>query len=166
MACLDVGPGARQPRLGLGHVGAGHLADLEAVAGRLQLPLQPLLVVEGEIEHDLVAEGRGVGVDGVQQHLLLQREQPGALGADQVLGPAHLRLGAAAGVEVLAQGQADRLVVRFWSKSRRLAGVAPRRPLDAAVEEQARPIAGQRLRHQLVDLAQLRTARLQRGLVR
>ena len=63
LGLLDVGAGARQTGFGLGDVGARHLADLEAVAGGLQLALQALLVVEREIEHDLVAKGRGVGVD-------------------------------------------------------------------------------------------------------
>ena len=123
---------------------------------------QALLVVERQIEHDLVAIGRRVGVDGVQQHLLLERVQAGALGADLVLRLADLRLGAAAGVEVLAQGQVDALArcgsARTTSSPWR---IVPRLAGDVAVEEQARPVAGQCLRHQLVDLAQLGPARLQ-----
>ena len=109
LGLLDVGPRARQAGLGLGDVGARDLADLEPVAGRLELALQALLVVERQVQHDLVAIGRRVGVDRVEQHLLLERVEAGALGADLVLGLADLRLRAAAGVEVLAQGQVDAL---------------------------------------------------------
>ena len=109
LGLLDVGPRARQAGLGLGDVGARHFADLEPVTGRLQLALQPLLVVQREVEHRLVAIGRRVGVDGVEQDLLLERVEAGALGADLVLRLADLRLRAAAGVEVLAQGQIDAL---------------------------------------------------------
>ena len=80
LGLLDVGPRPRQAGLGLGDVGTRDLADLEPVAGRLQLALQALLVVEGEVEHDLVAVGRRVGVDRVEQHLLLERRTAGRAG--------------------------------------------------------------------------------------
>ena len=104
---LDVGARLREAGLGLGDVGAGDLADPEAVAGGLELAAQALLVVERQLEHGAVLPGGGVGVDRVQQHVLLGRQQVRPLGEDLALGPPHAGGGAAAGVEVLAQRQVD-----------------------------------------------------------
>ena len=110
LGLLDVGAGARQPRLGLRHVGAGDLADLEAVAGSLQLALQALLVVERQIEHRpgpgrrRCRRRRASSSTCCSSAYSLARWR-----LDLVLGPAHLRLGAAAGVEVLAEGEVDAL---------------------------------------------------------
>ena len=103
LGLLDVGAGTRQSSFGLRHVGTRDLADLEPVPRSLELALQALLVVERQIEHLLVTICSGVRVDAVEQCLLLEREQPGPLGLHLVLGLAHRRLRAAAGVEVLAE---------------------------------------------------------------
>ena len=146
LGLLDVRAGTRQPRLGLRHVGTRDLADLEPIAGSLQLALQTLLVVERQIEHRLVPEDGGVGIDAVQQYLLLQPVEACALRLHLVLGLAHLRLGAAAGVEVLAEGEVDALAGTVLLEHLTLPDGAPLGG-QVAIDEHARPITRQGLRH-------------------
>ena len=76
----------RQARLGLGHVRAGHLADIEAVARLAQLLVDDLDVVALKVEDGRVAQHVHVGLGAVEQHRLLGVAQ-GLAGAE------HLRLG-------------------------------------------------------------------------
>ena len=57
-----------QAQFRLRDVGAGHLADIEAVAGLAQLLLQHLDVAPLQIEDRRVAQQVHVGGDGVEQH--------------------------------------------------------------------------------------------------
>ena len=69
-----------QPRFRLRHVGARHLADIEAVAGLPQLLLQHLDVAPLQIEDRGVAQQVHVGGDRVEQHRLLGHAQGRARG--------------------------------------------------------------------------------------
>ena len=71
-----------EPRFGLRHVGARHLADIEAVAGLLELLGQHLDVAPLQIEHRLIAQQIHVGGRGIEQHLLLGDAQGLARGID------------------------------------------------------------------------------------
>ena len=76
---LEVAFGERQPALRLGDVGAGEVADLEAVARRLQIGAQDVDIVGGQADERLVLDHVHVGGD----HLREQR----ALGAAQIRPP-------------------------------------------------------------------------------
>ena len=93
----------RQARLRLRHVGAGHLADVEAVAGLAQLLFEHLDVVALQFEDGGVAQHVHVGLRAV--------EQDGLLGVAQTLaGAEHLRLGLprrVAGAETVEEGLID-----------------------------------------------------------
>jgi hypothetical protein len=68
-ACL------RQPRLGLGDVGAGVLADLEAVAGGAQLLGHDADVGLAHVDDLQVAPDVEIGRDRIEQHLLFHRHE-------------------------------------------------------------------------------------------
>ena len=85
----------RQPRLGLGDVGAGEVADLEPVAGRLEIGLEHPDLVLVEIDDRSVADHVHVGGDRLGEDVALGRAQvgaarldPGVGGADRVADPA------------------------------------------------------------------------------
>ena len=96
---IGLGCGERRQRLsapgfGLRHVGARHLADIEAVLGRLELLGQHGDVVlaqanDGRVAHDIDVSGRGI-----EQDRLLD-------GAKRLARCLHLRLRLPDGVEVL-----------------------------------------------------------------
>jgi hypothetical protein len=65
----------RQPRLGLGDIGAGVLADLEAVAGGAQLLRHDADIGLAHVDHLQVAPDVEVGRDRIQQHLLFDRHE-------------------------------------------------------------------------------------------
>jgi hypothetical protein len=62
-----LGGGEGEAGLGLGHVGAGHLADREAIAGRFELALDDPFVVLVERDHGLVAPDIHVGGGRAEQ---------------------------------------------------------------------------------------------------
>ena len=71
----------RAASLGLRHVGARHLADIEAVLGRLELLGQHLHVVlaqadDGRVAHDVDIGGRGIEKDGLLDRAQGSRAQP------------------------------------------------------------------------------------------
>ena len=82
-----------EPRLALADVGAGHLADLEAVAGRVQRLVQPLHVVARQPHELLVAAHVDVGLHRVEEHQLLDVLEVGPSGGDQVARRLDRRLG-------------------------------------------------------------------------
>ena len=77
----------------LADVGAGHLADVEAVAGRAQGLVEALDVVAGEAHELLVAAHVDVGLHRVEEHLLLDVLEVGAAGGDLVARRLDRRLG-------------------------------------------------------------------------
>ena len=70
-ARLACGPGGGKAGFGLGHVGPGHLADIEAVAGLAQLLVDHLDVVALQVENGRVAQHVHVGRRGIEQDVLL-----------------------------------------------------------------------------------------------
>ena len=81
-----VGGRVRQPRFGLGNVGARHLADFEAIPRRLELALQALLVVEREIENGAPTHDVHIGRDGVEEDLLFDFGEARAVGQHEMFG--------------------------------------------------------------------------------
>ncbi len=75
-----VGSRSGQGRLGLRHVSARDLADIEAILGSLKLAVQTGLVVQVQLHHSVVLQHIKVDRDHIQQHILL--------GGPQVLPPA------------------------------------------------------------------------------
>ena len=86
-------------------VASGDLADLEAVARRLELPRQHLLVIDVEAQHRLVAQHVHIGRHRPQQHVLLDAQQPFALGQHRVLRQRGAGDGAAAAIERLGHAE-------------------------------------------------------------
>ena len=64
-----------EARLGLRHVGAGHLADVEAIAGLTQLLLDDFDVVALQVQDGGVAQHVHVGRGGIEQDVLLAVSQ-------------------------------------------------------------------------------------------
>ena len=85
----DLRTGQGEPRLGLGNVGAGHLADVEAVARLPQLLLEHLDVVAAEVEVSRVAQHVHIGGRAIEQHVLLGRAQGLARAEHERLGLLH-----------------------------------------------------------------------------
>ena len=112
----------RQPRFGLGDVGARHLADIEAVARLFELLGEHFDVAAVEIEDRLVAQQIHVGGGGIEQHLLLGDAQRLARAHDLAFGLARAVGGLESVVERLRCGGADaarsRNCRRDWNKSR------------------------------------------------
>ncbi len=164
-----------EPRFGLRHVGARHLADIEAVAGLAQLLLQHLDVAALEIEDRAIAQQVHVGGRGVEQDLLLGDRERRAAGR-------HLGLGLTrpvGGLEAVEQGLRD-VEADGMRRKCRLGGAVDRsrpggiraghrRPLaarkrlgqrllvlaaDIGGQRNARPVARQGLRHALVERTQ------------
>ena len=107
---VEVGNRAGPTRLGLRHVGARHLADIEAVPGLLQLLRQHRDVVLAQAHDGLVAHHIDVGGGRVQQGGLLDVTQLLTTGL-------HGRLGLAREVEVLKtrkNGLGQRHVPTAW----------------------------------------------------
>jgi hypothetical protein len=88
-----------QPRLGLGHVGAGILADLEAVAGGAQLLGHDADVRLAHVHHLQVAPDVQVGRDRVQQHLLFDRHEALPRGQNGLARRLDPQAAAVAGIE-------------------------------------------------------------------
>ena len=148
-----------QARLGLGHVRAGHLADIEAVARLAQLLVDDLDVVALEVEDGRVAEHVHIGLGAVEQHRLLGVAQ-GLAGAE------HLGLGLAGGVEG-AVAVEDRLIDLNAGAARK-GGVGGGAELVAALREghprirragDGRPPESAGARHVLVGRAHARALR-------
>ena len=122
----DLRTGQGEPRLGLGDVGAGHLADVEAVARLPQLLLEDLDVVAAEVEVSRVAQHVHIGGRAIEQHVLLGRAQGLARAEHERLGLLH-RIVRAKAVE-------QRLIDRHPDAARRRArhGRRVHRPVRAA----------------------------------
>ena len=75
-----------KPRFGLGDVGAGQIADLEPVLGRLEVGLEHLHVVGVELDDGAVADDVHVGRDGLGEDVALDCAQGRAAGLDAGLG--------------------------------------------------------------------------------
>src|SRR6185295_10871047 len=99
LSLYAVGHGARQPRFGLRHVRLRDLADVEALARRLQLLADHLFVVLRQLEHPHVTQHVNIGGRRLQQDLLLDIRQLGPSGADEVLGLIALRDRPAAAID-------------------------------------------------------------------
>ena len=82
-----------KPRLGLGDVGAGHLADVEAVARLPQLLLEDLDVVALEVEVRRVAQHVHIGGRAIEQHVLLDAAQGLARAEHERFGLLHRVIG-------------------------------------------------------------------------
>ena len=90
MPCDDreLRAGELEPRLGLGDVGAGEVADLEPVAGRLEVGFEHLHLVGVELDDGAVADHVHVGGDRLGEDVALDRAQRRAAGLDPGLGGA------------------------------------------------------------------------------
>jgi hypothetical protein len=139
-ACL------RQPRLGLGDVGAGVLADLEAVAGGAQLLRHHADVGLAHVDHLQVAPHVQVGRDRVQQHLLFDRHEALPRGQNRLARCLDRQPAAVAGIEHPFRHEAggargrvgDQIAVRSTQRRTGSGGVAPRpapRPRHRAQKE-------------------------------
>src|SRR5690606_16389928 len=103
---LRLGPG--QPRLGLGDVGAGDLADIEAGAGFVELALENADVLLADAQGLDVAAGVDIGGDDIGQDLGLDPAQVLAAGQDVGVGRGGRRGDTAAGVERLRKRESGR----------------------------------------------------------
>ena len=97
----------REPGVGLGDVGAGQVADLEAVAGRLQIGAEDADLILVELDDRTVANHVHIGGDRLGEDVALGRAQVGAAGLDAGVGGADRVADPAAGEERQAGGGAD-----------------------------------------------------------
>ena len=118
-------PSALQRGLGLRHVGAGDLANPEAIVCGLELLRQHLLVVDLQIEQLLRLDDTDIGADGVVEAGLLLRDQRGALRHHLVLGAVDVGRHLAAGIEVLGDRGLGRGDLAIGSGSLMICRVAP-----------------------------------------
>ncbi len=131
-----VGGRPGQTRLSLKDVGSRDLANLETVAGRLQLSSEPLLVADPKVQDRLIPVDFRVGRARVAEHVLLDAEQLGTSGQHFIFGRSRRghRLAASeqrlsefhrsrSGVEPLSSPHGTRVAVwiRFSPSRRRLA---------------------------------------------
>ncbi len=65
----------RAPRFGLRHIGARHLADIEAVPGRLELLAEHGDVVLAQADDGRIAHDIDIGGHGIEQDRLLDDAQ-------------------------------------------------------------------------------------------
>ena len=79
-----------EPRFGLGDVGSGEVADLEAVAGRLEIGLEDLHVVLVQLDDRAVADHVHVGRHRIGEDIAFDRGQRRAARFDTGLGRAHV----------------------------------------------------------------------------
>ena len=68
-------PAELKPRFGLGDVGSRQIADLEAVAGGLEIGLEHLHIILVELNHGAVADHVHVSGDGVGEDVAFHRAQ-------------------------------------------------------------------------------------------
>ena len=162
-----------QPRFRLRHIGARHLADVEAVARLFQLLGEHFDVTPVQVEDRLIAQQVHVGGGGVEQHLLLGDAQrlaravdlafrlPGAVGG---LEAVEQRIGSGGGDAArekclgewdVGDDAADRKLLH------RIGVIIT--PLRGNAHLGA--IAGEGLRHILVGRAQSRALRIERRIV-
>ena len=142
----------------LGDVGAGDLADLEAVLGRFKLTLEHLFVVDVERQYGLVAEHVQIGRRGGQQNVLFRVDQARALGTDGVFRPFRRRQRASAAVQRLGDRQADGCRIAVLRAVRGAQGGAVALIPGITGDGDRRPPVGQRLGHLFVRGAQARPA--------
>ena len=140
-----------QPRLGLGHVGAGHLAHVEAVAGGAQQLAHGLDVLLLQLENGAVAQHVHVGGDAVQEHVLFGITQRLARGQNLGLGGTGKVPGLESVEQRLPRGDAvaARVQVALGDSPAGKRRAAPR-VADIGIAEDLRPVAGKRLGHLLV----------------
>ncbi len=91
---IKLGDRVRPARFGLGHVGAGHLADIKAILGLPELLGQHVNIGLAKLHDGLVAHHIDIGRGGVQKRGLLRGAQAFAPGL-------HRGFGLADGVEIL-----------------------------------------------------------------
>ena len=96
-----------EPQFRLRHVGARHLADIEAVAGLFELLGEHFDVAPVQLQDDLVAQQIHVRGRGVEQHLLLGDAQGLARAHDLALGLADFVGGLIAVVQRLRRGRGN-----------------------------------------------------------
>jgi hypothetical protein len=163
-----------KPRLRLRHVGAGDLADLEAILGLPQLLLQHLDVAALQAENRGVADQVHVGGRGRKQHGLLAQPQRLACRRNQLLRLPGARCRPVAVEQRLRVGRAVGLRSDVADRTRIADDARGGRAFRSRVEEllanrrreaDARPIAGERLRHALVGGAHLRALRIKLRIV-
>ena len=163
-----------KPRFRLRHVGARHLADRETVLGLPQLLLQHLDVAALQGEDRRVANEVHVGGRGRKQHGLLGEPQRLARRRHLLLGLPGAGRGAEAVQQRLGVGRAVALdgVVADGPRigGRAGGGGHSRGRVDKRLagrgrQADARPVAGQRLRHGLVGGADRRALRVKLRIV-
>ena len=162
LRAADVGARTGETGFGLGDVGPGDLADIEAVAGLAQLLLEHLDVVAAQFQGRRVAEDRHVDLGGVEQGRHLGGAQRFARAEHVRLGPTGLVVG----LKAVEQGLVDRqpgaaglrhLIERDAAHTALTLGQA-----DIGVETHGGAVAGLGLRDVLIGSAQSRTRGVQR----
>ena len=151
---IEVGEPAAQPRLGLRHVGRGHVAGIETFAGGAERLAQKRRVDALGFHQGLVGEHVGIGSDGVEQHALADIAQGLASRAHIGLGLAH----GIRGLEAVEQRLRDRQADGPGAQRCRLHGVVGKQHphlLQAAGQHghDLRPVGRDRHRNGLVDSA-------------
>src|SRR5207244_7134628 len=99
----EVAAREREPRFGLGDVGAGEVADLELVAGRLEIGLEHLHLILVQGDDRAVADDVHVDADRIGEDIAFGGAKHGPAGGNSFVGGAD-RVADAAAVE---QGIAD-----------------------------------------------------------
>src|SRR5690606_9842243 len=130
------------------------LADLEPVAGRLQLPRQDRLVVFLQRQFGLVAYDVHEGEYHVAEYCLFDFGKAGALRQHLVFRALLARFDAAAAIDRLAQIETDR--ARRMPVAAQRIRLAPL-PADIAERNDVRAPLADRLVHPFVDAAQFGT---------
>ena len=154
--------------LGLGDVGAGDLADTEAIVGRLQLLGEHLLVVHVQRQRLLRLDHADIGSDDVGEAGLLLLDQRGAFGHHLVLRAIDIGRGLAAVVERLGErrlrGADEPIGPSIEEAAAGELAVHPVAIAGGACHYDGGPPSGQGLRHVLVGGTQLGALGKQLGL--
>ena len=147
--------GLRQRRFGLRDIGAGHLADPEAVLRRFELLLQHLDVVAVDLDQGLVFDHVEISLGHRLEYRGFDRQGLRPRRLDRVYRLTRLRQRAAAGVDRLGDLQIEVVLIKgqIRSRHRRLRKTAAS-AADLAGEVDGRAPARQRLRHLLVGRPQ------------
>ena len=147
----------------LADVGAGHLAHVEAVAGRAQGLVEPLDVVAGQAHELLVAAHLDIGRDRVEEHLLLHVLQVGAARRRSGCAPTRPPPWSSPLSKISSEALSAACASVELVLDRLGGGLGRERGRGADL----RPARGARLRQGLVDAAQRRAGRFQQraGLV-
>ncbi|MCT8974015.1 hypothetical protein MUB46_19295 [Microbaculum sp. A6E488] len=152
---------AAERRFGLGDVGVGHLADLEAVAGGAELLGQNFDVLAIEFDDRLRRQHVHVRLSSAEQSVLLGIVQGRAAGLNRGLGRLRVVYRLEAAKQILADRHADGAGGEIRGPENRNVG---RGLLHRSGAEYLRSPGRQRLRDQFVRRAQSRSGGIEVGI--